>query len=58
VRVILDGRPAVASETEAYPAAPAEITVGLNRIGGSSADAEFTGVIHFAGRVNPAAIRW
>jgi hypothetical protein len=57
VRVILDGRPAVASETEAYPAAP-EITVGLNRIGGSSADAEFTGVIHFAGRVNPAAIRW
>ncbi len=50
VSVRVDGREVLAASLAAYPATPGQITVGENRIGGSTCDAQFTGRIHFAGR--------
>jgi hypothetical protein len=58
VMVSLDGKTAVSSATPAYPSLPANITIGSNQIGGSSADATFSGVIYFSGRMNPDAVSW
>jgi hypothetical protein len=58
VRVAMDGKTVIASATPAYPSAPAQVTVGTNRIGGSSADSTFSGIIHFSGRMNPLAVSW
>jgi hypothetical protein len=58
VRVALDGRTVITSDTPAYPSPPARVTIGVNRIGGSSADAAFSGIIHYSGRMNPLAVPW
>ncbi len=58
VRVALDGKTVISATTPAYPSLPAQVTVGTNRIGGSSADATFAGIIHFSGRMNPLTVSW
>jgi hypothetical protein len=50
ISVRVDGRVVMDAPVAAYPAAPAEITVGGNRIGGSTCDPQFTGRILLAGR--------
>jgi hypothetical protein len=58
VRVALDGETVILSATPAYPSAPSQVTIGTNRIGGSTADPAFSGVIHFAGRMDPLVVSW
>jgi hypothetical protein len=58
VRVALDGKTVISSTTAAYPSQTAQVTVGANKIGGSSADATFAGIIHFSGRMNPLTVNW
>jgi hypothetical protein len=58
VRVALDGKTVISSTTAAYPSQTAQVTVGANKIGGSSADATFAGIIHFSGRMNPLTVSW
>jgi hypothetical protein len=47
VSVMVDGVQAINSKQSTYPSTPAEVTFGHNLIGGSTADRDFTGVIHF-----------
>jgi hypothetical protein len=58
VRVALDGKTVISSSNAAYPSLPAQVTVGTNEIGGSSADPKFSGIIHFSGRMNPLTVSW
>jgi hypothetical protein len=58
VRVALDGKTVILSASPAYPSLPSQVTVGVNDIGGSTADPAFSGIIHFAGRMNPQAVSW
>jgi hypothetical protein len=55
VSVILDGKTVVSSRADPFPASPSEVTVGENRIGGSTCDAAFTGTIEFSERAEPPA---
>jgi hypothetical protein len=50
----LDGTVVVSSAIPSYPSTPTEITVGHNRIGGSSADADFSGIVEFMERTGVA----
>ncbi len=58
VRVALDGRTVISATSPAYPSLPSQVTVGANKIGGSSADPAFAGIIHFSGRMNPLTVAW
>jgi hypothetical protein len=51
--VWLDGRQVLDAPVVAYPSESARITVGANRVGGSSCDPEFSGRIIFSGRLPP-----
>jgi hypothetical protein len=58
VRVALDGKTIIRSATAAYPSSPSQVTICSNRIGGSSADSTFSGIVHFSGRMDPRAVSW
>jgi hypothetical protein len=58
VRVAIDGKTVISSDTSAYSSSPSEVTVGTNQIGGSSADPSFSGIIYFAGRMDPLTVSW
>jgi hypothetical protein len=49
--VALDGTTVINSSQAAYASSPAQLDFGENRIGGSSADATFSGVVHSVDRV-------
>jgi hypothetical protein len=51
--VLFDGKPAIDWTTPFYPAALAQIFIGANPIGGSSADAKFNGTIVKITRARP-----
>ncbi|HMD60248.1 MAG TPA: hypothetical protein VKG78_02395, partial [Opitutaceae bacterium] len=53
VSVVLDGQSVLSSATQAYPSAPTEVTIGKNRIGGSTCDADFSGEVEFSERTGP-----
>jgi hypothetical protein len=48
MEIRLDGKSVLKAHFPAHPSKPEEITVGLNRIGGSNCDPAFTGEIHEA----------
>jgi hypothetical protein len=50
VSVVFDDVPVLESEMTAYPSAQADVAVGRNPIGGSSADPEFSGVLQLVER--------
>jgi hypothetical protein len=54
VAVALDGRTVVSLTAATYPCAPGQVTFFENRIGGSTADARFTGIAHFLKRIAPS----
>jgi hypothetical protein len=54
--VILDGNRVLSSAMVAFPTLPAEITIGQNRIGGSTADPDFSGVVQFLERTGAAPL--
>ncbi|HEY1793744.1 MAG TPA: hypothetical protein VGG34_12565 [Opitutaceae bacterium] len=49
--VIFDGRPVLSSSYAAYPTTPEEITILTNRIGASTASADFSGDLKFSERI-------
>ncbi|MGA2693995.1 MAG: hypothetical protein ABSF76_16650, partial [Opitutaceae bacterium] len=53
VRVFLDGKAVISSATTTYPTGRGQVTFFENRIGGSTADAKFTGIVHFLQRMGP-----
>ena len=55
VTVAIDGQEVLSSASAVFPSAPAEVTVAINRIGGSSCDPEFSGIVEFAERGGPMA---
>jgi|GEM_PF-902860 hypothetical protein len=56
VRVFLDGKAVISSATTTYPTGPGQVTFFENRIGGSTADANFTGIVHFLQRMGPRPV--
>ena len=54
VRIALDGRTVVTLEAKPYTSAPGQVTFFENRIGGSTADPKFSGVVHFLDRIAPS----
>jgi len=53
VRVALDGKTVISLEGRLFPADPYQVTFFENQIGGSTADAKFSGVVHFLTRIPP-----
>ncbi len=53
VRVFPDGKAVISSATTAYPAGPGQVTFFENRIGSSTADTNFTWIVHFLQRMGP-----
>jgi hypothetical protein len=51
VTVMLDGAVVLSSPIATYPSTPAEVTVAQNTIGGSSAEAAFSGTLQFVERL-------
>jgi hypothetical protein len=56
VTVILDGHVVVTSKMVPYPSPADKVTVGENRIGGSTADPEFTGSVLFVERTGSSPL--
>lgn len=56
VAVILDGRTVVTSKMIPYPSPADKVTVGENRIGGSTADPQFTGSVLFVERTGSSPL--
>jgi len=54
VRIALDGQPVVTLEAKPYPSTPGQVTFFENRIGGSTADPKFSGVVQFVDRIAPS----
>lgn len=54
MELLLDGRVVLSAPLPSHPTTRAEITVGLNRIGGSSCGEKFTGDILAVERLSPA----
>jgi hypothetical protein len=50
--VALDGTTVINAAQPTYPSAPAHVDFGENRIGGSTADASFSGLVHSVDRVD------
>jgi hypothetical protein len=50
VEVYLDGRLVLSEARAAYPATKDEVTIAKNRIGGSTADPDFSGILHYSER--------
>ncbi len=50
VTVVLDGKTALSVTKTTYPSTTDEVTFGRNRIGGSTADPDFSGTIHYSER--------
>lgn len=55
VAVILDAKQVLTSPSAIYPSSQKEITILQNRIGASTADTEFSGLVHFSERSGVAA---
>ena len=52
VSVVIDGKQVVASPIAPYPSTQKEITPLQNRIGASTADPDFSGLVHFMERIS------
>jgi hypothetical protein len=55
--VRFDGSDVLSIKVATYPAGPGEVTVASNKIGASTCDEEFTGIVKFAERSSPATSR-
>jgi hypothetical protein len=50
VAVMVDGKPALLQTSETYPSSAQEVSVAKNRIGASTADVDFSGVVSYSER--------
>jgi hypothetical protein len=60
VAVVVDGKLVLSETAAAYPTSDDEVTFGKNRIGASTADPDFSGILHYSertGTVMPPGLR-